>query len=209
MVALAVLRITYSLRSSASCTITSLPRPMKTWRRIGSFLRTAGDIGISRSTGTSRQPSSTWPSALMARSSSCSQARREACSLGRKIMPTPYSPGGGSSTPCAGHLLAVQRVGQLDQDAGAVAHQLVGAHRAAMVEVLEDLQALRDDGVALLALDVGHEADAAGVVLVGGRIQAVFLQMGDLGSRRHGRAPGKAVAGAASIVQCSTTAKQK
>ena len=40
----------------------------------------------SRSTGTSRQPSSTWPSALTARSSSCSQARRDACSLGRKIM---------------------------------------------------------------------------------------------------------------------------
>src|SRR2546429_3079371 len=34
MAALAVLRITYSLRSSASCTITSAPRPMKTWRRI-------------------------------------------------------------------------------------------------------------------------------------------------------------------------------
>ena len=72
---------------------------MKTWRRIGSFLRTAGDIGISRFTGTSRQPSSTCPSALIARSSSCSQASREACSLGRKIMPTPYSPGGGSVTP--------------------------------------------------------------------------------------------------------------
>ena len=35
-----------------------------------------------------------------------------------------------------------------------------------MVEVLEDLQALLDDLVALLALDVGDEADAAGVVLV-------------------------------------------
>ena len=46
-------------------------------------------------------PSSTWPSALMARSISCSQARRDACSLGRKIMPTPYSPGGGSVTPWA------------------------------------------------------------------------------------------------------------
>ena len=60
-----------------------------------------GDIGISVSTGTSRQPSSTWPSALTARSSSCWQASRDACSFGRKIMPTPYSPGGGSSMPCA------------------------------------------------------------------------------------------------------------
>ena len=99
MCALAVLRITYSLRSSESCTITSWPRPMNTWRMTGSLARTVGDIGMSRFTGTSRHPSSTWPSALMARSSSSSQARREACSLGRKTMPTPYSPGGGSLTP--------------------------------------------------------------------------------------------------------------
>ena len=63
--------------------------------------RTVGDIGMSRSTGTSRQPSTCCPSARTARSISCSQARRDADSRGRKIMPTPYSPGGGSSTPCA------------------------------------------------------------------------------------------------------------
>ncbi|EWS65585.1 hypothetical protein Y695_01157 [Hydrogenophaga sp. T4] len=74
---------------------------MNTWRRMGSFSRTVGDIGMSLLTGTSRQPSNTWPSSAMARSISCSQARREACSLGMKIMPTPYSPGGGSVMPCA------------------------------------------------------------------------------------------------------------
>jgi hypothetical protein len=92
-------------------------------------------------------------------------------------MPTPYSPGGGSSTPLAGHLFAVQRVGHLDQDAGAVAHQLVGAHRAAVVQVLQDLQRMGDDGVALLALDVRHEADAAGVVLMRRVVQAGVLQV--------------------------------
>ena len=81
-------------------------------------------------------------------------------------MPTPYSPGGGSVDALRRHLVAIELVGNLDQDAGAVAHQLVGADGAAMVEVLEDLQALLDDRVALLALDVRHEADAAGVVLV-------------------------------------------
>ncbi len=96
---LASLRITYSLRSSASVTITSGPRPMKTWRITGSRARTAGDIGMLVSTGTSRQPSSTWPSPRTARSTSCSQASREACSFGRKIIPTPYSPAGGSVTP--------------------------------------------------------------------------------------------------------------
>ena len=157
---------------------------MKIWRITGSLARTVGDIGMSRSTGTSRQPSSTWPSALTARSSSCSQARREACSFGRKIMPTPYSPGGGSVDALRGHLGAVELVGDLDQDAGAVAHQLVGADGAAMVEVLEDLQALLDDAVRLAALDVGDEADAAGVVLVGRAVQAVPLGMGQFLARR-------------------------
>jgi len=41
-----------------------------------------------------------------------------------------------------------------------------------VVEVLEDLQALLDDGVRPVALDVGDEADAAGVVLVCGVVQA-------------------------------------
>ena len=60
-------------------------------------------------TETSRKPQKPLPnrraqdsspaSAAMARSSSCTQAWREASSLGRKIMPTPYSPGGGSCTP--------------------------------------------------------------------------------------------------------------
>ncbi len=74
---------------------------MNTWRRMGSFSRTVGDIGMSLFTGTSRQPSRTWPSLAMARSISCSQASRDACSLGMKIMPTPYSPGAGRVTPWA------------------------------------------------------------------------------------------------------------
>ncbi|CPO01337.1 Uncharacterised protein [Bordetella pertussis] len=69
--------------------------------------------------------------------------------------------------------VVVQRVGNLDQDAGAVAHQLVGAHGAAVIQVFQDLQALLDDGVALAALDMGHEADATGVVLVVRVIQAL------------------------------------
>ena len=57
-------------------------------------------------------------------------------------MPTPYSPGGGSVNALSGHFFAVQRIGQLDQDAGAVAHQLVGTDRAPVVQVFENLQAL-------------------------------------------------------------------
>jgi hypothetical protein len=47
-----------------------------------------------------------------------------------------------------GHLGAVELVGDLDQDAGAVAHQLVGTHRTPVVQVLQDLQALLDDACA-------------------------------------------------------------
>ena len=81
-------------------------------------------------------------------------------------MPTPYSPGAGSVDSLARHLGAIEVVGDLDQDAGAVAHQAVGADRAAVVQVLEDLQTLGDDRVRLVAGDMGHEADAAGIVLV-------------------------------------------
>ena len=102
------------------------------------------------STGTSRQPSSTWPSAVIARSISCSQAMRDAGSCGRNTMPTPYSPTAGSLMPCLPHLVAEERVGDLDQDAGAVAQQRVGADRAAVRQVLQDLQALLDDGVRFL-----------------------------------------------------------
>ena len=56
---------------------------------------------------------------------------------------------------------AIQRVGQLDQDARAVAEQRVGANRAAVVEVLQDLQRLGDDRMAFPALDMGDEAHTA------------------------------------------------
>ena len=74
-----------------------------------------------------------------------------------------------------GHFLAEELVRHLDQDAGAVARLGVGAHRAAVSQVLEDQQPLLDDGVALLALDVGDEADAAGIVFVGWVVQTLRL----------------------------------
>ena len=56
-------------------------------------------------------------------------------------MPTPYCPIAGSVRPCAAADAAQERVGQLDQDAGAVALQRIGARRAAMGQILEDLTA--------------------------------------------------------------------
>ena len=57
-------------------------------------------------------------------------------------------------------------VRHLHQDAGAVARARVGADRAAMFEIAEDRDRVLDDLVRLAALDVGDEADAAGILLV-------------------------------------------
>src|SRR5207237_583301 len=57
-------------------------------------------------------------------------------------------------------------IGDLDQDPGAVAHERVRAHRAAVVEVHQDLEAGLDHLVGFAALDIGHEAHAARVMLV-------------------------------------------
>lgn len=61
--------------------------------------------------------------------------------------------------------LGEELVRELNQDARAVARVRLAATRAAMVEVDENLDALLDDLVGLLALHVHDEADAAGIVL--------------------------------------------
>ncbi len=64
------------------------------------------------------------------------------------------------------HFFAIQRVGQLDQYASAVAHQLVGANRASVVQVFQNLQRVLNDVVRLGALDMGDKAHATRVVFV-------------------------------------------
>jgi hypothetical protein len=59
---------------------------------------------------------------------------------------------GGSSTPCCAISARKYSSGIWIRMPGAVAHQLVGADRAAVVEVLEDLQTLLDDRVRLVPL---------------------------------------------------------
>ena len=70
--------------------------------------------------------------------------------------------------------VAQQRVRHLDHAAGAVADQRIGADRAAMVEIDQDLQPAADDIVRFSALDVRDKADAAGIVLVARIIEALF-----------------------------------
>jgi hypothetical protein len=56
-------------------------------------------------------------------------------------------------------------MGDLQEDAGAVAGLWVAASGATMGKAAEHFERLLDDGATLLALDVRHEPDAARVVL--------------------------------------------
>ena len=64
-------------------------------------------------------------------------------------------------------------MGNLDQNAGAVAGLRIAARRAAMGEVDEDLEALADNLVALFAADARDQAHAAGIVLIARMIETL------------------------------------
>jgi hypothetical protein len=57
-------------------------------------------------------------------------------------------------------------VRDLHQDAGAVAGARIGADGTAMFEVAENADRVGDDLMGLLALDVGDETDAAGILFL-------------------------------------------
>ncbi len=78
-------------------------------------------------------------------------------------------------------------VGNLDEDAGAVAGLRVATRRAAMGEVDEHLKALADDLVAFFAADVRDQSHAAGIVLIARMIEALRLRWAETAIRRfHG-----------------------
>src|SRR6516164_4942115 len=52
----------------------------------------------------------------------------------------------------------------LHQDAGAVAGARIGTHSATMFQIAENVERVRNDLMRLLALDIGDEADAAGIL---------------------------------------------
>src|SRR6185437_4714932 len=73
--------------------------------------------------------------------------------------------GRGQGEACFLRLLGEELVRDLHQDARAVAHARVGADGATVLEVAQDAQTVLDDLVRLAALDVGDEADAAGILV--------------------------------------------
>ena len=62
-------------------------------------------------------------------------------------------------------LLGEELVRDLHQDAGAVAGARIGADRAAVLQIAQDGERVLDQLVRFLALDVGDEADAAGILV--------------------------------------------
>ena len=83
-------------------------------------------------------------------------------------MPTPYVPGLGQREAQLRAFAGKELVGNLDQNAGAIAGFRIAAAGAAMRQVEQNLNSLADDVVTFLAADAGDEADPAGVVLVRG-----------------------------------------
>ncbi len=88
-------------------------------------------------------------------------------------MPTPYSPAAGKREAQLAALAREEVVRDLDQHSGAVAGFRIASASAAVGQVDQDLNALDDNVVRLLALDVGDEADAARIMLVAGIVKTL------------------------------------
>ena len=116
-----------------------------------------------------------------------------------KMLPAAYMPGSGRLMRASFFATFLRKAcGICMQDAGAVAGVDLAAAGAAMIEVLEDLDALLDDGVRFAALDVHDEADAAGVMLELRVIEALLRRAGPVESRSFSRPPNTNARGATS-----------
>ena len=81
-----------------------------------------------------------------------------------------------------------ERVRDLRQNAATVAKRGIGADRAAMVEIDQNLQALLEDVMRLSVLHVGDEADAAGIVLLRRIVETLGAGSERIDSMRDARA---------------------
>jgi hypothetical protein len=100
--------------------------------------------------------------------------------LGQEDHPDTIVPGWRQLDSLLGHLLAEEGIRNLDQDPGTVAHQWIGTDRSAVIQVLQDQQALLDDRVTFLAPDVRYKTDATGIVLVGWVVKPLPFRYGGI-----------------------------
>ncbi len=89
-------------------------------------------------------------------------------------------PGGGQRE---GHARAVERVGDLRQDPGSVAGVRLATLGPPMIKIAQRRQRLHHDPVSTASRDVGNHGDTAGIVLIGGVVQALGLGEPEVGSR--------------------------
>ena len=88
-------------------------------------------------------------------------------STGRNTMPTPYSPGCRKrETEAASSPAGKKRVRNLNEDTRPITGLRIATASPAMREVDEDLHAFQYNVVRFLALNIGHEANTASVMLV-------------------------------------------
>ena len=111
--------------------------------------------------------------------------------------------GGQGNAEVARHC-AQKLIRHLDQDASAVARFRVGANGTAVLQIAQDVETVLDDLVALLVLDIGDEANAAGIFFVARVIQTLRCGVTcrtelTFGGLRHAAKPLKLRGGAARV----------
>ena len=159
------------MRSKASRSATPSPAaPTNSWAMWGAPLARRAPQAPS-STGTSRQPSTRWPSASTAALDQLDRALGAASSCGQEAhAPRRSRPAAGSSRPASARRKAS---GIWMQDARAVARVRVGALGAAVLEAARARTApARSTSCEPGAPQARDEGDAAGVVLVARVVQA-------------------------------------
>jgi hypothetical protein len=139
-------------RSKSSSEEMPAPRPMKTCRWNGSVAAMSGAFDSEElSTGTSRKPISTWPSAATTSRTIFSQCARSAASCGMNMKPQRTDLPLAIRCPVP-PFLAEERVGNLNKQTGTVTHQRISADSAAVGQVFQHEQAVLHDLVRLDAL---------------------------------------------------------
>ncbi len=78
-------------------------------------------------------------------------------------------------------------IGQLSEHTGAVAGLAVVGHSAAMCVVAERLQRHLEHAMVAPPIDMGHKADAAGVVLEARIVEAMLCEFGERGASLFAR----------------------
>ena len=81
--------------------------------------------------------------------------------------------GGGQGEAFFGAFAREKSVGDLNKESGAVAGLRIAATGSAVRQIDEDLDALGNDIVRFVAVDVHHEANPAGIAFVGRIVQAL------------------------------------